>query len=415
LIISFSPLLEASRMPTIRRSRFAIARATLLFATTAVRVSGIGIASLASVVSLAPGVARAQELPAKLSDSEFWKLVTDFSEPGGSFRSDNFVSNETMFQWVIPELQRTTKPGGVYLGVGPDQNFTYIVALKPKISFIFDIRRQNMLTHLMYKAVFEQATDRADFLSRLFSRARPPKVDTSMTANALFAAFSASAPDSTAFRKNIASITDRLTKHHGFKLSDDDLRTISYVYEAFVSAGPDLTYNFGPRSFGGGFGRGRMPTYADLQMESDSSRVQRSYLATEANFRAIKEAETNNLVVPVVGNFAARPDTIVGPGAIRRVGAYLKEHKAIVTAFYLSNVEQYLFNQGDDWSNFYTNASTLPIDSTSTFIRSVFNGMGTYGGGFMRGQQMLASILAQVSDFKEKRLMSYADVINTSR
>ena len=157
-------------MPTIRRTRTVIARAALLSA----------VAALAST----PAVARAQDVPSKLSDSTFWKMVTEFSEPGGSFRSDNFVSNETMFQWVIPELLRTTKPGGVYLGVGPDQNFTYIVALKPKISFIFDIRRQNMLTHLMYKAVFEQSTDRADFLSRLFSRPRPPKADTAMTANA---------------------------------------------------------------------------------------------------------------------------------------------------------------------------------------------------------------------------------------
>jgi len=387
-------------MQTIHRSRFVLARAAVLIAVAATTV--------------APRVARAQDFPSKLSDSVFWKLVTDFSEPGGSFRSDNFVSNETMYQWVIPDLLRTTKPGGVYLGVGPDQNFTYIVALKPKISFIFDIRRQNMLTHLMYKAVFEQSTDRADFLSRLFSRAKPAKFDTAMTSSALFAAFGASPPDSVAFRRNITAIRDRLTKVHGFKLSDEDLNTISNVYEAFVSAGPDLTYNFGP-SGRGGFGRGRMPTYADLQMESDSNRVQRSYMATEANFRAIKELEVNNLVVPLVGDFAAGSSSIQGVGAIQRVAAYLKEHHAIVTAFYLSNVEQYLFNQMDDWSKFYTNAGTLPIDSTSTFIRSVFNGMGTYGGGFMRGQQMLASMLAQVTAFNEKKLTSYNDVITTSR
>jgi hypothetical protein len=235
-------------MSTIRSTRTVIARAALL--------------SAVAVFARTP-VARAQDFPSKLSDSTFWKMVTEFSEAGGSFRSDNFVSNETMYQWVIPELLRTTKPGGVYLGVGPDQNFTYIVALKPKISFIFDIRRQNMLTHLMYKAVFEQSTDRADFLARLFSRPRPPKIDTAMTANALFAAFGASPPDSVAFRRNIASIRDRLIKHHGFKLSDDDVRTISYVYEAFVSAGPDLTYNFGPRGMNG-FGRGGCLPYADL-------------------------------------------------------------------------------------------------------------------------------------------------------
>jgi hypothetical protein len=116
--------------------------------------------------------------------------------------------------------------------------------------------------------------------------------------------------------------------------------------------------------------------------------------------------------VPLVGDFAARPDTIQGPGAMRRVGAYLKEHKAIVTAFYLSNVEQYLFNQGDDWSRFYTNAGTLPLDSTSTFIRSIFNGMGTYGGGFMRNQQM--SRRSSRRSRRSMRKTRHADVIQTS-
>src|SRR4051812_12756036 len=69
----------------------------------------------------------AEELPKEISDEAFWNMVTDFSETGGYFRSDNFVSNETTFQYVIKGL-KNTKSGGVYLGVGPDQNFTYIIA-----------------------------------------------------------------------------------------------------------------------------------------------------------------------------------------------------------------------------------------------------------------------------------------------
>src|SRR5215471_12244659 len=117
-----------------------------------------------------PLEAQRQSLPAKLSDSEFWQMVTDFSEPGGFFRSDNFLSNESSFQEVIPRLSKAVSQGGVYLGVGPEQNFTYIVALRPKIAFIFDIRRQNMLEHLLYKALMEMSTDRAQFLSLLFGR-----------------------------------------------------------------------------------------------------------------------------------------------------------------------------------------------------------------------------------------------------
>src|SRR5215213_7011443 len=84
--------------------------------------------------------AAAQGVPARLPDSTFWRLVNDYSEPWGTFRSENFVSNETSLQWVIPELARRVPSGGVYLGVAPDQNFTYIAALRPSIAFIVDIR-----------------------------------------------------------------------------------------------------------------------------------------------------------------------------------------------------------------------------------------------------------------------------------
>jgi hypothetical protein len=387
-------------MPTIRRSRFAAAHVALRVA------SRLTLAAATAAWMAGPSALGAQNFPAKLSDGEFWKLVTDFSEANGYFRSDNFVSNETTYQWVIPDLLRTTKPGGVYLGVGPDQNFTYLVALKPKIAFIFDIRRQNMLTHLMYKAIIEQSSDRADFLARLFARPRPTGLDTGSTADAMFGAYQAVARDTIVARKNLAAIRDRLTKQHGFTLSDDDLSTIAYVYAAFVDAGPDLTYNFAQGRLG--YGRG-MPSYAQLQIEADSAGVRRSYMATEANFRALKELEVNNLVVPIVGDFA-------GPKAIRAVSGYLKDHNATVTAFYLSNVEQYLFNQEDDWRRFFGNVGTLPLDSASTFIRSVFNGMGfNRAGPGMRAQQMLASMLTQVRLFNEGRLSSYYDVIQTSR
>src|SRR5204863_7258048 len=128
-------------------------------------------------------------LPTELNDRAFWQMVVDFSEPDGIFRSDNFVSNERTYQDVIPELKRRALPNGVYLGVGPDQNFTYITALRPRMAFIIDIRRQNLIHHLLFKAMVEMSDDRADFLSRLFSRPRPVGLDKSSTPRALFDAY----------------------------------------------------------------------------------------------------------------------------------------------------------------------------------------------------------------------------------
>src|SRR5215510_4488210 len=175
-------------MLTIRR-RIVLAAAAALFAF-------LGPLSLTS----SPLVAT-DRLPPQLSDEAFWNMVSEFSETGGYFRSDNFVSNETTFQYVIKNLKKTT-PGGVYLGVGPDQNFTYIVAMQPKLAIIFDIRRQNTMQHLMYKALIEMSSDRADFLSRLFSRKRPENLGPQSTADELFAAYDNVEPDRQLFLRN---------------------------------------------------------------------------------------------------------------------------------------------------------------------------------------------------------------------
>src|SRR6185295_12013847 len=143
------------------------------------------------------------------SDAEYWQLVERFSEANGYFQSDNLVSNERQFQNVVPALTKL-KRGGVYLGVAPDQNFTYILGLEPKIAFIVDIRRGNLRTQLMYKALIEMSKDRAEFISRLFSRARPKDLATTSTPSQLFTAFQAVAPSDALFQENLKAIDARL-------------------------------------------------------------------------------------------------------------------------------------------------------------------------------------------------------------
>jgi hypothetical protein len=346
------------------------------------------------------------QLPARIGDRAFWRMVVDFSEAGGFFRSDNLISNEKTFQQVIPQLQRTVAPAGVYIGVGPDQNFTYIAALRPRIAFIVDIRRQNMLLHLMYKALIEQSSDRADFLSRLFSRLRPTGVGSTSTVEALLEAFGAASPSEALFELNLRSIDDHLVSRHNFSLSASDLHSIEYVYRAFFTGGPDLRYSFGRPGFGGWR---PFPTYGDLMMETDGRGQHHGYLASEENFRTLRALEVNNLIVPVVGNFA-------GGKALRAIGDYLREHRATVSAFYTSNVEQYLF-QGDEWRRFCSNVAELPVDGTSTFIRAFFNNAGyrpQLVGPGLQSQTLLDSMAGFVAAFSEGQLRSYGEVIERS-
>ena len=348
----------------------------------------------------------AEDLPEQLSDEAFWSLVTEFSEEGGTFPSHNFVSNELTYQYVIPSLTKNTKPGGVYLGVGPDQNFTYIVAMRPKIAFIFDIRRQNMVQHLMYKALIEISADRADFLSRLLSRKRPVDVDPKSAARSLFRAYAEVPESGDLILTTLDAIKKQLVEKHGFPLTFTDENAIHFILNAFYF-GPDLTYRGPTAGLNGGVRR--MPTFAELMMQTDEAGEPRSYLASEENFRILQDVQKRNLVVPLVGDFA-------GEKAIRSVGQYLKEHNATVTAFYLSNVDQYLFDQGDNWVRFYQNVETLPLDPASTFIRSWFNGIGISGanGFFGRSVSLLSAMQVLLPAFHAGTLRTYRDVIEMS-
>jgi len=340
-------------------------RSSLLVAPLAVLLVG----SLPS----APLRGRSTDLPPALTDQEFWTLTERASEPNGAFQSDNFLSNERGYQVVIPDLVRTARPGRVYLGVGPEQNFPYIIALKPAIAIIFDVRRGNLHEQLLYKALFEMSADRADFLARLFSRKRPAGLTTSSTVTQLMSAYDDVAPSPELYTANLAAVASWLTKTHGFALHADDLPGIDYVYKtAFYDGGPGLTYSMAGRGARGGFGGGgNNASYELIQELDDGTGVNRGFLATEDNWRAMKDLETRNLVVPVVGDFG-------GSKAIRAIGAWLKEHKAVVSAFYLSNVEQYLNRAGTE-DIFLCNVAALPLDETSTFI---YTGAGRAGRGF---------------------------------
>ena len=303
-------------------------------------------------------IAVTDTLPAAISDQDFWALSEELSEPNGNFQSDNLLSNEMNISTVAAALAARVKPGGVYLGVGPEQNFTYIATIKPRIVFITDVRRGNLHLQLMYKALFELSADRAEFVSRLFSKPRPAGLSTKSSASDLMNGYwdVTSSPEPV-YKANLQAILDHLEKKHGFPLSADDRAGIEYVYYNFYWYGPAINYT--SSTSGRGNGRG---TYGDLMIATDAaSGTEWTYLASEERFLILKELQAKNLIVPLVGDFA-------GPKALRAVGEYLKKHDAVVSAFYLSNVETYLQRNGV-WPAFCANVAAMPLDEMSVFIR----------------------------------------------
>jgi hypothetical protein len=366
--------------------------------------------AVSTLLVAVPQYRAADTLPSQLSDEAFWKIIEDFSEDNGYFTSENFSSNERGYQTLIPKLLAKWQPGSAYMGVGPEQNFQYIASLKPKIAFIVDIRRQNMIQHLLYKAAFEMSANRADFLSVVFSRKRPAGLSEASTAAQLFEAYSVVSKDVVLAETNRKAIKDLLVKEHKFRLTEDDLLTMDHVFDVFAAYGAGLNYSSQIDATGQmrpGRGGNNNVDYSVL-MTLDDNGINRSYLASEDSYRFMKDLEKKNLLIPVVGNFG-------GPKAIRAVGQYLKDHGAIVGAFYLSNVEQYLFRPPDGSAaidrQFYESVGTLPTNESSMFIRSGNGGGGGRGGGLT---PMMSSIADVLRAFKAGEIRVQQDVLRLS-
>lgn len=249
----------------------------------------------------------AATLPDRLTDRAFWELVTRVSEPGGYFRiEDNFTSNETEVGQIFSMLRGSGVAGDVFLGVGPEQNYTYIAAIRPRMAFIIDIRRQAVMQHLMFKAMFELSRDRADFVSLLFSKPRPEGVGDSVSVEQLWSAFRAVRSDSGMAKATYARVLDLLTKTHGFDLDEQERAQLRHVFDAFQHYGPSITTR-GPPGMRGG-------TFMTLTGFSvDTAGEARSFLSSAENFGIVKTLHDRNLIVPVSGDFA-------GPRTLRHRG-----------------------------------------------------------------------------------------------
>ncbi|HEX4998329.1 MAG TPA: hypothetical protein VFY29_08890 [Terriglobia bacterium] len=299
-------------------------------------------------------VKAADTLPGQYTDAEFWRMVTDFSEGGGNYQYENFVSNEISYQEVIPELSRLAKRDGVYLGVASEQNFTYIDVVRPKVAFIFDVRRQNTMQLLMYKALFEMADNRADFVSLLFSRRRPAGLDANSSANTLFQAFAEAKPDPQLYAATLRGIKERLTGGRRFALSADDERNIEYIFNVFFRGGPRMDYGFAstaPNPY--------VPSYHMLAVATDGHGKNWVYLDREESYKRIRDMQQKNLIVPLVGDFT-------GGKAIKTVAQYVKDHGSTISVFYVSNVEDYIQSR---WSAYLANLAALPSDNATLLIR----------------------------------------------
>lgn len=338
--------------------------------------------------------------PESVSAAEFSRLSQELSEEGGYFRSDNFTSNETSYLHVLDKMREIGVSGGAYIGVGPEQNFTYIAKIRPRIAFIIDIRRQAVIQHMMYKAVFHLSPTRPQFFSRLLSKPLPkekaPAADANI--NELLAFFSKGAADEKAYLENLSTIRKTIQEDFQFPLSEADQKSLEYVYKNFRDDGLGIAYRVE-----GSWGNSSFPTLGEIIAQPDQQGRQGNFLASVEDYEFVRGMHRKNLIIPVVGDFG-------GSKAIASVAAYLKKNNLTVTAYYTSNVEQYLFSN-NVFAAFANNIKKLPITDKTIFIRAA---VGRWGHPAQYPGHRLTTLLQYmnvfVKDFDEGLYESYNDL-----
>ncbi len=338
-------------------------------------------------------------LQVQITRTEFARLIERLSEPEGYFDTDNFISNETSYMHVIPSLQENVRTGGAYLGVGPDQNFTYIVHAQPSIAIIADIRRQNLLQHLLFKVLIEDARDRYGFLCQLLSRnCIPQEGETEF--GEMLSDVRRAPPDPELFGENLENINWVLLEDYELSLTALDLDKIEYVYRAFFDAGLGMRFStLGRPSLG-------YPTFDELIRETDREDQFQNYLSDDILFSRLQRLQRENRIIPIVGDFG-------GSHALQATAEYLREQDLEVSVFYTSNVEFYLFDL-PRWPDYVLNVRAFGFADDAVFIRSYFPTFGRLHPQNLPGHRptsLIQHVGGFLDDARAGRHQSYWDVV----
>jgi hypothetical protein len=354
---------------------------------------------LLATLLLLPAAAPAQVAPARRAavDSSFAAIVERLSEPGGYFDTDNLISNESSYLHVMEGLRRLELRGGAYLGVGPDQNFSYIAAVRPSLAILVDIRRDNLLEHLLFKALFELSRDRAEYLGLLLARPVAARRSPDEPVERIVAHFDATAYDP----RILASTRERVHRRlatYGFELGEADLATVDRFHEAFATAGLSLRFQ--------SFGRAPQyyyPTLRDLILARDREGRLASYLASDESFQIVRGMQLRNRIIPVVGDLA-------GDRALPEIARFLAERGERLTAYYTSNVEFYLANDGS-LDEFVANVRRFPLAPDAVIIRSLFRTAHPQSVPGFYSTQLLQPIDTLLAAHAAGRIRGYADLV----
>jgi len=308
-----------------------------------------------------------------ISKDRFVQMINDLSEidpnkGDNSYWYPNYISNELYQCHTVAALGET---GGVYLGTGPHQNYSYILKTKPAVAFIIDIRRDNMIQHLFLRAVMDLSTSRADFLSKILLRNTPEVSSCEDNIECILEEVQ-KAPRLKQRESLIEEIAAKI-ESYGIQLQKRDHAVIKHHLNTFGECGLENSwqgcYNPECSDFGGitmcTSRPKNYPTWRQIILACGEKGDH--WLSTEEDFQTIKEMHGSNRIIPLVADFA-------GPYTFQALSHVLKKWGLSVSTFYVSNVELYLKSKELQMA-FLKNVSALPITEKSHFIRAFHSGL----------------------------------------
>ncbi len=292
---------------------------------------------------------RPMELGIPTRDPSFRALIASLSEPPTGPHADNLMTNEDSFPRVASELAARVPNEGVYLGVGPDQNFTYIAHCQPDFGFLLDYRRRNLRLHLLHKALFMLAPDRITYLERLTART-PRELPPNPAPGELVGAFRAAR-----FQSGLLSRTRNevkaLLQPMGV-LEADEWADLSMIQARL--AGPGMGAQF--------LALPMYPDFGSMIETTDRHGKPAHFLASESYYQRVRELHLHDRIIPIVADLA-------GAIALQRLADWLKDQSLLVTAFYVSDVEFFLLRAGR-FPDYLKNLRRLPWHDNGVIIRS---------------------------------------------
>lgn len=259
-------------------------------------------------------------------DVSFASVIRELSQAETGPAADNLVSNEDSYPRIAAEVARRCPPGGVYLGVGPDQNFTILAHAHPRLAFVLDFRRRNLLLHLVHKALFSLGTDRVGYLSRLTART-PGRLPPEPTAEELVAAFQAASFDRDRLKATVAEVA-KVLQALGV-VAEPEWNRLATIQAKL--AGPGMNARF--------LALPMYPTFGKLIKTGDRRQTPAHLLASEARYQFVRNLQRGDLIIPLVGDFGV-------PRSLAKLGAWLRSHSLRISLFYVSDVEFFLLRAG---------------------------------------------------------------------